>query len=347
MRLSKGLALAAFISFAIGCTKADTKPDHVNGSNGKNDEGIATFLVKSIEGKVHWDSDSRIETVVVNGKERENGWRYPRDAVYTFSACIMDRATRHDAVGHRFRVVRPQDNREVAEEDITPTRPNGCFTWLETIPFQFFVKQSRWVVVERDIIGTGVNVGRQRVRLALNPWTRNRRDGSNEIIYLRDEMVPKFKLVPPAQADAAFSGDLMGPEQLYIEDVKIQTVRSGESNTGTLLRMNISMDVKTRFQNADGGYEYRKLDYGDFEVKAHLLLTGAGDKMNESVILTSGSVEDRKNAKGDVEITGPGRVIDGKLMAHLNAWADPRIRQGNVRLAIKVIPVGEIGRAHV
>jgi hypothetical protein len=155
MRLFRGLTLAMIVSASIlGCTKADTKPDHINGQNGKNEEGIATFLVKSLDGKGRWMPNESGTYSSPDGFKHTTSWKYPREATFSFSACIQDRASRHEAVGHRFRVEIPGKGLNIV--DVSPTRPNGCFTWMETIPFTFFVKQSRWVVVERDIIGTGV-----------------------------------------------------------------------------------------------------------------------------------------------------------------------------------------------
>jgi len=332
------LALAAVLN---ACTKADTKPDGVNGPN-RDDVGNATFVIKSFPKAGY--SLLQAQDIFRNdadGAKRATNWRIPREAVFTFGACIEDASTHADARGHNFNVEMVQAGRKIKIGNVTPTRPNGCFTWMETIPFSYFVKQSRWVVLVRDIVGTGIHSGRQRIRIAVNPWAigDGARDGGEPVVYLRDDNVHASQLYEGNDADKAFSGEGLGEDQLFVDDVSIQTIRRGERDSGTLLSMNISMEPKVRFEGAGGTPQFKKINTGDFQIRGHLVLNQTGPTLKERVILTTTTQFDEAEAKeGRVEISGVGKVIDGKLIARLNAWVDPRLRQGNLELVLKVIP---------
>jgi hypothetical protein len=341
MQISRGiLAIALAVTVATGCTKADTKPDGVNGPEDA-EQNNASFQIKSVKGSGTTRTAQDIFDKKDGGK-RASHWRIPKEATFSFHACIQDASTRSEAVGHRFQVELPGRNLKIF--DVTPTRPGGCFTWMETIPFSFFVKRSRWVVVERDIVGTGIHSGRQRVRLALNPWAlgKDARDSGEAVLFLRDDAFPPDKLLEESKAKDAFGGEGLGEDQLFVDEVSVQTIRRGERNSGTLLSMNVSMEPKVRFENAEGIPQFRKLESGDFIVKAHLVLNETGDKLNDRMILTSGVNLEKPAAEGppsdEIELSGTGRVINGKLIARLNAFVDPRVRQGNLELVVKIIP---------
>lgn len=341
------------------CTKPDGKPDGVNRSNDS-----ATFLVKNV---------SADDPQVVNRKEvyinktdggtRKSGWRVPRAVTYNFNACIQDRGTRKDATGQRFRVEIPGTKQSIS--DISATTPSGCFSWKETIPFLFYVKNSRWVVVERDIVGDGIHTGRQRVRFALNPWAvgGQRRDGEGSFVFLRESQVLAEKNpVPYDQAEEAFSGRLMGPDEMIADGVSVQAIRKGERSSGTFAHFEMTLEPKVRFagQPDVDAPKWEKIPSGDFFVVAHLLVDSGGAGLDQRMILGSGetlkiakhkdaqsypgvSVGTPESGEQQFPVNGYGRVIDGKLILRMDAWIENRVAQGNLRLALKLIPRGVEG----
>jgi hypothetical protein len=334
MRLSK-MTLAVLLLALSACTKPDSKPDGVNGNQGT--EGSASFRIKSMEGDGQLlnvdqrDPKTNLTTASV--------WKVPRVASYRFTACIEDRSTRAKATGHRFDVEDPLTHRRLA--DVPATTGEGCFSWHEDFPFTFFVRRSRWVVIERDIVGTGIHTGRQRVQLALNPWAVAGRDPGDSFRYLRDKPLNPTLLSEPAKADTILSGAALGEDKLYIGDVDIQTIRTGEDKSGTMLRLNISMKPKVRFETLEGQPIYRPVLAGDFYVIAHLVLNNTGPKLNERVILSSPAENSELQKKyQDLGIAGTGKVIDGKLIARVSAFIHGRLPQGNLELVLKVIPKG-------
>ncbi len=360
---------AAIAAAFIGCSKPDDKPDGVNRAT---DAG-ATFLVTDLSAKSILVNKKSEYTNKLDGAGRKSSWRVPRAVNYSFNACIEDRATHHKAKGQVFRVELPDTKTSIA--DVTPTTPSGCFTWSETIPFAYYVRNSRWVVVERDIVGDGIHTGRQRVRFAINPWAAG--DGAREhggsFKFLREETLPEEKTVPYAQFDEAVSGRLMGPDFMVADGVHIKTIRNSERSTGTALRFEITVEPKVHFAGQPDldSPKWEKINSGDFFVVAHLVVDKGGAGLDQKVILGSGEsiaarhadakkhpgVVVERNLKTKDEraqdivikdrreypVNGYGNVIDGKLVLSMDAFVQGRVAQGNLRLVMKLIPRGVEG----
>lgn len=337
----------------VACTKMDKDPDGVNGR--QDGDSMATFRVDSLEG------DGATASLIPGvdpetGAKKVSNWAIPHQVNFRMTACLSDRSTRAAAAGHRFEVEIPSSKKRFA--DLKPTTTKGCFTWMEPLPFTYFVEKSKWIVLERDIIGTGVHTGRQRVRIAVNPWAvgEGARDRGDEVRFLRDKPLPDEMLIQPDKADIALAGakdsrgrDLMGEDKIFVDDVQVQTIRRGEADKGMLLRLKVSMEPKVQFANHAGIPAMKRILNGDFIVIAHLVLnntnTNADEQKQRRVILTS--PDDHSQLKtpnlklGSQNVPGVkgfGRVIDGKLVANVDAWIEPRMAQGNLELVIKLIP---------
>lgn len=336
------------MSAFVACTKVNKDPDGINGN--QSADSMATFRVKSLEGEGRFAS--------ITGKKDgskdslwASNWKVPTSVDFTLTACIEDRTTRKDAMEHQFHVEDPATGNRIP--DIRPTTVGGCFSWIEPINFSYFVRKSHWGVIERDIIGDGVHTGRQRVRIALNPWAvgGGARDDGDSVRFLRDKPLPPA-LLSPVIGPAAFGSTFdrldnsgLQPDKLFVDDVNIQTIRRGERNKGMFFRMNITMQPKVVFANHAGVEPpgMRALSSGDFLVIAHLVLNNAGPKLDERVILTSMTDEKALPGESIPGVIGSGRVIDGKLIARVDAWVDARYPQGNLELVLKLIPKGVRG----
>lgn len=348
------------LALIVGCTKPDGKPDGVNRSS-----DAATFLVTEVKGSGDEIIPKEIYKNQTDGAVRKASWRVPRAIRYKFNACIEDRATHVKAKGQTFQVEDPRTKRRIL--DVEPTTPSGCFAWLETIPFSYYVRNSRWVVVERDIVGDGIHTGRKRVRLALNPWmiaTGSREHGEG-FRFLREDKMDEYRLVPPEQQDDAFSGRLQGEDELIVDGVHIKAIRNSERSTGTFVKVEITAEPKVRFagQPDVDAPKWEKISSGDFFVVAHLVMDKAGASLNESMILGSGESIEAKHAdakdypgvvvekvkeggqskKSEYPVNGYGKVIDGKLVLRMDAIIESKMAQGNLRLAMKLIPRGVSG----
>lgn len=339
------LHLAFLVTFLNGCTKAGTKPDGVNGANA-GDAGGATFRVVDLDGEGRYLDGSAEAKADMNAKSASI-WHIPRRADYTFTACVRDISTRQEPEGHQFAVEIPETRQRV--QGVTPTNGKGCFSWNEPISFSYYVKRSRWIVLERYIVGTGVHGGRQLVKFGVNPWAirsgESSRDGGPDFIDLMNKKVDPSLLSDAKKADAYLSGELLGQDQLFIDNVSIKTIREGEENKGTMFRLNISMEPKVLFEGQDGRASYKSIPDGDFAIIAHIVLSEVGDKFDKYAIVSSpGDHMQIRNGMDDVDkaigASGSGRVRDGKLVAHVTTWIRDRFPQGNIRLVLKVIPKG-------
>ncbi|MGE4132219.1 MAG: hypothetical protein AB7F86_11315 [Bdellovibrionales bacterium] len=330
----------------VACTKPNTDPNGVHGDR----EASASFYIDTVSGRGELEGEGMLDA-----EKRTRGWTFWRSATYHFTACVLDRASGRKAQGHKFTVQIPETKQNVPV--IGLTTPDGCFRWTETIPFSFFVKRSRWVVVERDILGEGVHRGVRRIRLAINPWTLGRlaRDDGKTVFFLDREPVSESKLLRAKNSMSAFGDeDLLGKDELFIDDVSIQTLRKSERSTGTQVQLNISMTPKLLYRNSDSpeksddkfsGARFMNLPNGNFFIIGHLVMSGVGKEMDERVVLTNGgkpvlslSDEDRK-----LGVTGVGQIRDGKLIGRLDAWIDGKVPQGQLKLVLKVIPRGVRG----
>ena len=166
------LAVLGICLLGFGCTKPEKQdPSSAEGRNA--DFKVHTGLVQG------WE-----DPVLAN-----DPWQKPFSTTFQFTACLRDRA--HDTQLPNqtgFLVEDPVTHERMQVSD--GTTDQGCLVWNEPIPFNYFVSRSRWVTIERDIIGTGVHVGRRRVTYAINPWKASGRkeiNPSKSGYFLRDE----------------------------------------------------------------------------------------------------------------------------------------------------------------
>lgn len=344
MHPSKILAPILVSALLAACTKADKSPDGINGKAGS--EGAATFRISKLEGEGY---APRLGDEKGVAGTMSSVWRVPFTADFNFSACIEDRSTKKPAINQKFDVEIPETGQRIA--GVEPTRVStGCLHWSERLPFNYFVKRSGWVVIKRFIVGSpgGVHTGKIPVEIAVNPWATgpDARDSQvDSVYYLRDKQPPRALIGTSGDAKALMDESLLGRDSLYVEDVDIQNIRRTENDTGTMMRMNITMTPKVRFENYAGQKpdSGRSLSDGEFYVIAHLVMNGVGGNMNERMILTRGSEYDTPrhpdiNDEETPGVIGSGKVINGKLVARVNVWVDAKAAQGNLELAIKLIP---------
>lgn len=349
LRSSKILLLSALVLAFTACTKATKDPDGVNGNH--EGEAGATFDIESVEGN---GTFAEIFPGVAKSKLRTmKNWNVPSMVNFTITACISDRNTNKDARFQDFAVEEVETKRRI--DNVKPkTTRNGCFWWIEQFPFNYFVERSKWVVVERDIIGTNLHVGRKRIKLALNPWAvgGGARDDGDAVRYLRDKPLAEDVLVTSSD----FQANKLGEDELYADRVNVRMIREGEHNTGMFLRVNVEIEPRVRFRNHAGlPAKEKTLGNGEFDVIGHLVARhGKGNK--QKIILTSpeklqlNRTKDKNGKSILVEdkhapelLRGYGRMIDGKLIARMNAYVDARIPQGNLELVIMLIPRGVRG----
>ncbi len=110
-----------------GCLKADKHSQGVDG------EVAAHFQITRVEfnqGPV----------------QNKSNWSIVVKNSYQLTTCMEDRITQTSLKGHKFRI----EGEETIKKDVADDR--SCITWTEEIPFEFFVKQPRYLKFERFIV---------------------------------------------------------------------------------------------------------------------------------------------------------------------------------------------------
>lgn len=188
-----------------GCTKPGkaTPPDGT-------DVSTANFRVKS--GAVSGNPDP-----ILGG----DVWGKPFSVSVNFKACLEDRASDRALLGKTFKVIDPATKQEMS--DVPATNAEGCMAWSETLPFNYFAKRSRWVTIERDIVGSGVAEGRRRVVYAVNPWMiadRVEIKAGKAGYFLRDDPMDVKNTEARFQKVYEFFSDLVGADAQATSDQK-------------------------------------------------------------------------------------------------------------------------------
>lgn len=320
---SKRVISTALLSLLIsGCTQPD-----------KHDQGdAATFYIVKAHGEA-----------TMTPVEPSSVWKIPTSISLTFNACLKDFTTNTDLRRQKFAVEVVELRQRI--EDVE-TLPDGCLKWTETLPFNYLAKRSTYVKLERDILGTGVYPGKKRIHFAVNPWAvgSNSRDGGSAVIYLdtdkngeiKAQQVPATKLVEGAKVLSALNGEMFGPSNLTVREVSVKTIREGNGETGFFVKSTITANPYIKVQNADGEEEYLKINGASFDVIAHLVANNVGVEGNsgKKVLLT---------ARQD-EVSGTGRVENGLFSATVKSFVEPAVANGNLELALKLIPRGLSGQ---
>ncbi len=201
-----------------------------------------------------------------------DAWQKPMSATFQFVACLSDRARDTKFNGQRFDIEDTLNNKGLASE---VTNPKGCIVWNEPILFNYFANRSRWVVLERDIVGTGVHRGRRHMTFAVNPWLaagRKEIGPSQAGYYLRDEPLalkdPQARLKrlyellkqalsgehKASQTDEDFLRGLASDQSLLVRGPDGTAALNGDTGSAAIWVDEIKMlNLKTRNISIDEG----------------------------------------------------------------------------------------------
>ncbi len=294
-----------FVLLASSCTKPTTGVDTSSG---------ATFFVQSLNGGGSQQM------------QRGTKWKIPESVKFTFQACLKARGTRTDLYNQDFGIENPVTG------DVTSVKTNktGCLNWQESIPYNHLAGQSGWIELQRDIVGRGINLGKQSVRIAVNPWAVGEaaRDKGEAVVYLEsgDSISIPTKIFPFTQATKALSGELQGAARLIVQNVDIKSSPQTESDSSVTLLIDVEMQPVVQSRNAVGDTVYQKVQDGEFEVMLQVLAGQVGANMNQKVILLGGN------------LTSTGRVINGRLKAEFTVRQERLANQGNLELVMRIDP---------
>lgn len=312
------LRISLLLCFLLAaCTKPDTRTD----------SGEGTFIVKSASGSgepiVQKDSPLNVPTVVRFG----------------FEACLQDRANRTDLRSQKFFVEVPGSTRGW---DLESSKERGCIHWTEEIPYDFFAGESGWVRIKRVIQGRGVNTGSQAIEFAINPWAAGKeaRDDGKSVIFLREGdngLIPQ-QLRDTGTAKAFLSGDDAGQKgkaQLVVQEVKVKAIKEGEGNGFETLTYVVTMRPKIKVTNSNGVVDYKKAPDGTYNLWMMLMASQVGPQMDQRTGILAG------------QPFTVAEVRDGNMQAELHIRQDKMANQGNLELALRIVPQSISGRTSI
>ena len=314
----------------IGLGLTACTPDMKKSADGAGDGNVATssrntsFNVQRVRPNASLDGISDTLT-----------WKIPTSFRLGIQACLQDRASNKEIRNQDFTVVVPETHRTF---NVTTTN-QGCFTWQEEkIPFNLYASRSGWLTLNRDIVGRGVNQGKQRIQILVNPWklVNNKRDDLHAAIWPQDGdggVMPNVDQVFPADQSArALVGESQTQQQaadaprLLITDVDLTALPKAEGSNYTTYTFQVAMKPRIKALNSIGIPSYESAYDGDFNVWLHVVQNDMGPQLSQKALLLHG------------EPYAVGHVVDGVLRAEIQVRMPLKANQGNLQLLLKVAP---------
>jgi hypothetical protein len=295
------------LALLTACTKPVKGPD---------DSSSASFLIDSLTG------DGTALTL------KQASWQIPTSVQWTFTACLKSRGSRADLFMQKFEVQIPNSRQVIP---VATSREKPCFTWQEELPYNHLAGQSGWYRIERDIVGVGVNLGKQTVAIAINPWKISNpdQDAGKPVVFLApggaDWIPPKFI----ASTDKT---ETINKAHLLIQDVSVKTIPEKEDKYGTTLRVEVTMKPVVQSLSATGQTVYTPIQDGQFQLLMQILannVAGQGQDQGQGRVILMG---------GDLHTVA--KSVNGVLKAEFKVRQNLKASQGNLELALEVRPEG-------
>jgi len=312
------LRFSSLIFISILALSACTKPDR-----GQVEGGATQFSVKSVKGV-------GVESTIPG----EQIWKVAPSVTFSFYACLMTQGSRKPLAGQPFAIRIPGQDKLIP---VKPADSEGCIRWTEpALPFNHFAGESRWIEVERGIVGQGLYTGERVVRLALNPWAAG--DGRDKdepsVIFLRDGhdgYVPS-KMSKPSEMHLALAGEQGAQAQLMVRKIDIHSTPQGEGQGFVQLLVETEMEPEVIVSRVNGKPVYEKIPDGEFDVSMQVMATEVGPQNKKVLVLGS-------------EARDIGKVMNGKLKIEFRIFQVYRANQGNLELVLRLTPRNLAGRS--
>jgi hypothetical protein len=251
---------------------------------------------------------------------------------YKFRVCLSDHYADQPVRESTFKVI--------AEDGgiyPTVTDSQGCLEWTERFPFNFFANQSVYVLLERKIRPDGVgndkagHKGEVSIQFAVNPWQPYRDPGVPSVIFLsgNKSVVPKGQLVTGRdQVRAALEGNSDQLGYLWMHDLKLIDSKMAAGASGYDIQLQVEMTPRVILKNLTGESRQIQIPSGRFKLQSYLLV----DKYavdQKPLILNPQSPA----------VTGAILKEDGVLRFKVFTRVERKVAEGNLLMALKVIPI--------
>ncbi|NQZ02262.1 MAG: hypothetical protein HRT45_16515 [Bdellovibrionales bacterium] len=245
----------------VGCLQGDKKSEEVRVKTYGKDTA-ASFIVPRF-------------FLVGMPSETEEPWTDVAVARnYRAEACINFRATQNQVISQEFQV---EDEAGVVIHK-GETDANGCLSWGERIPFNFF-GAARFMEIERTLRGSGVVRGYQKVKFALDPWKESRGGTHPEWEYLNQPNVTEQSEVPPellikGSENVVRALNAGFQHRLLAENVKVNIQQERVLTEGVEVSMNLEMSPFVQLRRMDGSVKNFSFNEGQFTVYASIVGKG-------------------------------------------------------------------------
>ena len=262
-----------FISLSLlqGCLRPDRRTDVVQGGSFEVKSIKAINLSESFNTDFLKDSDELTADFSPNPS-------FANRHRYTLKACVQDRYSNSPIIGQSFQVQKPKDS-QVENLQKGLTDQNGCFTWHETLDFNFLEDKDRYIRLKRWIRGSGVYEGQREINIGINPWhsSRGGKGLVQQVIDLERDGSPLIK-----------------PKNEVSDDYKVKFLQNATNVTlthdqpveqGHYIEILMQLKPKLALPHLNGsGYVQHPINAkSEFQAEIHLI---GQEKNKNNVILT-------------------------------------------------------------
>ena len=324
MHHSRLIFVATLCTWLVNCTP-DRKADDGSPAALARANGSTTFTVKRVRPNVTLDGLSETLT-----------WKIPTSFRMGVQACIDDRANNKETRNQDFTVMVPGSERVYNVR----TTNQGCFTWQEEkIAFNYYAPKSGWLLLNRDIVGRGVNRGKQRIQIMVNPWKLGDKsrdgglgaaiwpqDGDNGVLPTPDQVFATEDQNLALVGESATQRQATDSPRLLITDMKVMKKPGVEGSNFVTYTFQIDMKPKIKVLNSIGMPSYQDTPDGDFNIWLQVIQTGMGPQLSQDATLL------------DAQPFSVGYVVNGVLRAKVQVRQPREVNQGNMQIALKVAP---------
>jgi hypothetical protein len=324
---SRSLILLVGLSLLSGCLKPRQK-DEVDEAllrHHQTQMNASFYVGRAITG-TSYDHDS------------VSGWGLPETKFYNFRACLTDRVTNDRIIGHRFEVLTLGAQ---GEGQLSTTDDEGCLQWSETIPFNYFSYEAKYLTLRREIRGIGIHTGSYIVDLAINPWRSSRGGNSPEIIDLARSSIPESQLLDPQRSNQFISAQFQRKVPVEVKDLSVNIQARQARASGSEIEVHLTMGPQVVFENIFGERVVQRIRQGEFDVYFQIVATSTRQDKSDLLVVSdpmTASMSD-KNADDRTVIRFQDDRIDVQFVSTLRN----QVTNGHYDLVLRLVPRGMPG----
>ncbi|MBT4762114.1 MAG: hypothetical protein HOO06_10485 [Bdellovibrionaceae bacterium] len=359
MLVSKRIDVSLIIFISLLLT-ACFKPSVPKDTKVQGDSQNKTFNIEGEEQLPIHSNQYTFQVVKMSARGKKliyvtkDGWQYAKTKHYIPKICVQDQNTKKSIPeGFPFYVDVSGEVIEVKTDD------SGCFEWNDSVNFDHFAYQARYILKTYRISGKGTHKGWWNVQFAFNPWSELRSKGKGispgkPLHQLDLNHKEKANLVyNQAQLDAQTETAKIRLEKVDSYKVSVDTLRDSDNVTNDSVytnfqekingiemeglnaanhRMSIDLSLRPKAEvvSVNGKNIQIPVDSGRFKVYAHIVAEGVGAKGSQSMMI-SGNFR-----PGIAEIRDDSGILNVNVQTNLVLRATNK----ELKLVLRMVPLG-------